>query len=119
MARSAVWDMPEGGKVINGRRYTQHALERMAPNTPQVREELMMRAEIIANKKGYIKGSSDYVGFIKDYVQPRNIPPMVVEGAIKSGVRTPGNKPGTFKCITEDVKVVINSMGDVISVMAQ
>ena len=29
------WTMREGGDIINGRRYTQHALEKMAPDTPE------------------------------------------------------------------------------------
>ena len=38
------WDMPQKGKIINGRYYTKHALERMAPDIPQVRAELELRA---------------------------------------------------------------------------
>ena len=37
-----LWDMPIGGKYINGRKYSQHALERMAPDAPQVRAELLI-----------------------------------------------------------------------------
>lgn len=32
--------MPRGGGVIDGRKYSEHALERMAPDTVQVRAEL-------------------------------------------------------------------------------
>lgn len=39
------WNMVEGGGTINGREYSQHAMERMAPDTPQVRAELSRRAE--------------------------------------------------------------------------
>lgn len=35
-----IWDMPVGGKVINGRKYSQHALERMTPNTIEVKATL-------------------------------------------------------------------------------
>lgn len=38
------WYMPKGGAVINGRKYTEHALERMAPKTGAVRDELSKRA---------------------------------------------------------------------------
>ena len=119
VASESVWDMPEGGKMINGRWYTKHALERMAPNTSQVREELVSRAKIKACEEGYIEGSPDYIKFIEKYVQPRNIPPMVIEDAVKNGVRSPGKQPGTFECKTGDVKVIINSAGDVVSIMAQ
>ena len=37
-----LWDMPIGGKYINGRKYSQHALERMVPDAPQVRAELLI-----------------------------------------------------------------------------
>ena len=111
--------MPKGGKVINGRYYTQHALEIMAPDTLSVREELISRAKDIANKLGYVEGSKDYVDIIKKYVQPRNIPPMVVEDAIKNGIRLAGDKAGTFKYTTKDVKVIVNSSGDIISVIPQ
>lgn len=40
----AVWDMTNGGKSINGCWYSEHSLERMAPDTPQVRAELEARA---------------------------------------------------------------------------
>lgn len=36
--------MPRGGGVIDGRKYSEHALERMAPDTVQVRAELTKRA---------------------------------------------------------------------------
>ena len=32
--------MPRGGGVIDGRKYSEHALERMVPDTVQVRAEL-------------------------------------------------------------------------------
>ena len=45
--------MTEGGGAINGREYSQHAMERMAPDTPQVRAELSKRAEKAAEQLGY------------------------------------------------------------------
>lgn len=33
---AGIWDITEGGGVINGREYSQHTLERMAPDIPQV-----------------------------------------------------------------------------------
>lgn len=38
------WNMNPHGSVINGREYSGHALERMAPNTPEVQAELHKRA---------------------------------------------------------------------------
>ncbi|WP_179877681.1 hypothetical protein [Bacillus pseudomycoides] len=41
------WSMPRGGGVINGRKYSEHALERMAPDTVEIRAELNTRAREI------------------------------------------------------------------------
>ena len=45
IARSGGWVLPKdgGGALINGRWYTEHALERMAPRTPEVMGELERR----------------------------------------------------------------------------
>ena len=113
------WDMPECGKCVNGRHYTQHALERMAPDTIGVRAELTTRAKEVAIKLGYDEGSSKYLDFIKKYVQPRNIPPMVVEDTIKNGIKSAGDKLGTFEYLSQNIKVIVNSNGDVITVIPQ
>ncbi len=109
--------LPEGGCVINGRFYTKHALERMAPKTPQVMAELEGRALA----KGYVrpyqgdKGASE--DFIK-YVQPRDIPSIVIEDAIANGIQKigTGKYAGTIEYTTVDLKVVINNRGDVITI---
>ncbi|MDA7028018.1 hypothetical protein PJ311_15705 [Bacillus sp. CLL-7-23] len=75
------------------------------------------RAIKIAIGKGYKPQSKKYNEFIKDYVNSRNIPPTVIENAIKNGKKLPGNRKGTFTHETEDVKVVLNENGDVITVM--
>ncbi|WP_185389472.1 hypothetical protein [Listeria newyorkensis] len=111
------WSLSKGGGMINGRKYSQHALERMAPNTIQVRAELTKRAQEQAVKKGFKTGTREYSDFIKKYVDPRNIPPMVVENAIKSTKAIPGNSVGTFVHETSDVRVIINNVGDVITVI--
>ena len=103
-----VWDMPTSGKKVNERYYTKHALERMAPDTPQVRAELESRA--IAS--GYQRSSEDF----KKYVQPRNIPPSVVENVIQNGTREINREKRTLTYILDGVKVVTNSAGDVITV---
>ncbi len=113
------WDMPDGGAIINGREYSKHALERMAPDTPSVRAELTRRAVERAKYKGYVVGSDEYINEIIDYVKPRDIPPSVVENAILSTKPFMGNKPGTLIYITDDIKVVTDFSGKVITVMKQ
>ena len=111
------WDMVEGGGIINGREYSQHAMERMAPDTPQVRAELSRRAEKAATQRGLQVGTQEYYEYCKKYVDPRNIPPSVIEDAISSTKGIPGNRPGTFVHETVDVKIVINCDGKVITVI--
>ncbi|GLV67288.1 hypothetical protein Bmyc01_59570 [Bacillus mycoides] len=108
------WSMPRGGGVINGRKYTEHALERMAPDTVEVRAELIKRARERAEKKGYKFGSDKYMEELSK-VEPRGITSVVVEDAIKNGAKSPGNTPGTWEYLGKDVKVVLNDNGDVIS----
>jgi hypothetical protein len=107
---STGWNLSENGSMINGRFYTKHALERMAPSIPEVVAELERRALGL----GHVRGSKNFL----DYVQARNIPPMLVEDVIKNGVRSlgEGKKIGTMNCVTEYMKVIINNSGDVISV---
>ena len=78
------WNMVEGGGTINGREYSQHAMERMAPDTPQVRAELSRRAEKAATQRGLKVETQEYYEYCKKYVDPRNIPPSVIEEAISS-----------------------------------
>ena len=111
------WNMVEGGGTINGREYSQHAMERMAPDTPTVRAELSRRAEKAAQQKGLEVGTKEYYEYCTKYVDPRNIPPSVIEDAISSSKAIPGNRPDTFIHETLDVKVVINSNGKVITVI--
>jgi hypothetical protein len=54
---------------------------------------------------------------LNGYVDPRNIPPSVIEDAISSTKGIPGNRPDTFIHETADVKIVINSAGKVITVI--
>ena len=111
------WNMPIGGGEINGIEYSQHALERMAPNTSQVRAELSRRAEVAAEQLGYKVGTKEYYEFCEKYVDPRNIPPSVVENAISSSEAVQGNYPNTLIYETEDVRVITNSDGKVITVI--
>ena len=116
-SNTGIWDMTEGGGVINGREYSQHAMERMAPDTPTVRAELSRRAEKAAQQKGLEVGTKEYYEYCTKYVDQRNIPPSVIEDAIPSSKAIPGNRPDTFIHETLDVKVVINSNGKVITVI--
>lgn len=111
------WDMSVGGGIINGRRYSQHAMERMAPNTPKVRAELYQRAIKIAKEKGLVPQTKEYSTFIEKYVDPRNILPSMIEDAIKNTKSIPGNRPDTFIHTTDSVKVITNGNGDVITVI--
>lgn len=110
------WSMPKGGGEINGRKYSQHALERMEPDTPEVKATLTSRAIKKAEELGYKPQTKEFSDFIKKYVDPRNIPPSVIEDAIMNTKKTPGNG-GTFVRKTKDVKVIINEAGDVITVI--
>ncbi|MCT4572265.1 hypothetical protein N3930_33125, partial [Bacillus thuringiensis] len=110
------WSMPRGGGVIDGRKYTEHALERMAPDTVQVRAELIKRARERAERKGYKFGSDDYVKELST-IDPRGITPTVVEDTIKHGTKNPGNKPGLWEYIGKDARVILNDNGDVVSVV--
>ena len=111
------WDMPDGPTEIGGRKYTQHALERMAPDTPQVRAELEPRAAEAALQKGLVPGTAEYIKYVTDYVDPRGVPPMAVEGTIQTVDPILGNTPDTFVFANEDLRVVVNEMGDVITVI--
>jgi hypothetical protein len=114
---SGSWSMRRGGDRINGRRYTEHALERMAPDTPAVRAELHTRAIQRAQAQGLKPGTAAYNKFINDQINPRGIPPMVVEDAIRNTRATRGRSAGTFVHQTSDITVIVNRSGDVITVM--
>lgn len=88
---------------IGNRLYVRHAVERMYPNALQHRAKLETDAVLNGCERGTDK-------FVK-YVQPRNIPPAVVEDAIANGIRSIGEKPNTIECVTKNVKVVIFTNG--------
>ena len=111
------WNLSEGGGEIRGRKYSQHALERMAPDIPEVKATLTSRAIKKARELGFKPQTKEFSDFIKKYVDPRDIPPLVIEDAIINTKKIPGNRNGTFVHETQDVKVVINETGDVITVI--
>lgn len=92
-------------------------MERMAPDTPQVRAELEKIAADLAKGKGLEPQTKAYSDFVKKYVDPRNITPSVIEDAIKNTTSVPGKYADTFIHETGDVTVVINWAGDVITVI--
>lgn len=82
-----IYDLPPegGGMRINGRWYTEHALERMAPNTPAVRAELRTRAIKRLHKLGLREGTEIWDACMAKAlkkVDPRGVPPSVVEAEI-------------------------------------
>lgn len=100
------WVFPKkGGASINGRWYTEHALERMAPRTPEVMAELEVRMLERAAKKGYLPQTEEFGEWlVKNKPNPRNIPPSVVESEIA--------KPGSTS-----IRVELNNKGDVVTVI--
>lgn len=113
------WSLNKKGAKINGRDYSGHALERMAPNTPEVRAQLRIRAQSIAKEKGLVPGTDSYHKFVNNYIKPRNVPPMVVEDAIQNGTKLQGNRPNTWSFETNSVKVITNDTGKVITVISK
>jgi len=59
-----------------------------------------------------------YSGHALDQMRARGIPPSVVDNTIRTGIRSPGNTPGTFRYYdpTNDISVITNSRGGVITV---
>ena len=89
----------------------------MAPDTPKVKATLTSRAIKKAEELGYKPQTKEFSDFIKKYVDPRNIPPSVIEDAIINSKKLPGNRSGTFVHETQDIKVIINETGDIITVI--
>ena len=103
----AGWVLPEagGGAYIGGRWFTEHALERMAPRTPQVMAELEKRALERASSAGLRPGTREFGRWwSQNGPNPRNIPPSVVEAEIAA--------PGST-----GVRVITNTQGDVVTVI--
>jgi len=100
------WVFPKkGGATINGRWYTEHALERMAPRTPEVMAELEVRALARARKEGCLPQTEKFgEWWIDNHPDPRGIPPSVIEAEI-------ANPGSTSVCVS------INKQGGVITVI--
>jgi hypothetical protein len=101
------WVLPKegGGARIGNRLYTEHALERMAPRTPQVMAEIEARALKRAEAKGLQVGTPEFgAWWQKNGPDPRGIPPSVVEAEITN--------PGSTS-----IKVITNNYGVVVTVI--
>jgi hypothetical protein len=101
-----IYDLPaEGsGLRINGRWYTEHALERMAPDTFQIRAELERRVLQRLKKLGVKPGTTAFQKIFDRQmkkVDPRGVPPSVVEAEIM--------KPGST-----NVKVITAKRGSIV-----
>ncbi len=77
----------------------------------------MLEPQKLPKEHGLQPGTYEYSSFVDKYVDPRGIPPSVVEDAIINGTKSPGNKPGTFVYETIDIRVVFNENGDIITVI--
>lgn len=82
-----IYDLPRegGGLRIGGRWYTEHALERMAPDTPQIRAQLTTRVGARLERLGIGPGHPAYERVLARALQridPRGVPPSVVEAEI-------------------------------------
>jgi hypothetical protein len=84
---SPIYDLPAegGGMRIGGRWYTEHALERMAPDTPGVRAQLRSRVHARLTRLGIGPSHPAYDRVLARALQkidPRGVPPSVVEAEI-------------------------------------
>ena len=75
------------------------------------------RAETLAESEGLQVGTPEYYQFCQKYVDPRNIPPLVIEDAIRNTIAEPGHTAGTFVHQTLGVTVIVNEVGKVITVI--
>lgn len=60
-----------------------------------------------------------YTGHSLDRLMGRGVTPTVVEDAIANGIPAAGNTPGTmtYAVPANGIKVVVNSVGDVVTVL--
>jgi subtilisin family serine protease/outer membrane protein OmpA-like peptidoglycan-associated protein len=101
-----IYDLPAegGGMRINNRWYTEHALERMAPDTPQVREQLRARVGTRLERIGITSKFPAYDRILAralKKINPRGVSPSEVESEIL--------KPGST-----NVRVVTARRGGVV-----
>ena len=112
-AQDLEWHLPyQGGAVIRGRYYTEHALARMAPDTIETRAILESRAiKKVQELDLPLTSWEEVENWIltengKSFsIDPRGIPPSVVEAEIV--------KPGSTGA---NIQVILNENGDVVTV---
>ncbi|HEV7974959.1 hypothetical protein [Amycolatopsis sp.] len=108
-ADTAGWCLPKGGggATVAGRWFTEHALERMAPRTAEVMDELEARFNRrVAAQGDKLNDPVKYKKFYEEnYPAPRGVPPSVVAAEIAN--------PGS----TSRAKVTLNDLGDVVTVI--
>lgn len=91
-------------------------LDNVHPSTPVGRKGSPMEVKPGTNTPTSIN-DRQYTGHALDRMQGRGVPPTVVEDAIRNpGSKTPGNTPGTTVYKNENVTVVTNQSGDVVTV---
>ena len=61
----------------------------------------------------------DYSGHALDRMQSVGLTPSIVEDAIQNGFPGPGNTPGTATLTTDQLRVVINSDNQVVTIYPQ
>jgi hypothetical protein len=86
--------------------------------TPIGRQGSPMDVKPGTNPAQKINGN-DYSGHAVDQMQGRGITPSVVENAIKNGVQSSGNTPGTTVHTFDNINVVTNSANKVITVITK
>jgi hypothetical protein len=97
-----------GGGYINGTWYTEHALERMAPDTPYIRALLQARFNLRLEGSGFQPGTPEYNAYFRlNLPDPRGVPASVVQAKIDDPESVPG------------ITVVVNESGGVITVQTQ
>lgn len=99
-----VFPFKGGGAMINGRWYTKHALERMAPRTPEMMAELEWRFNQRAKIASKNMKPKQFKNWYRDNLpNSRGIPPYVVEAEIaypkSTGVRVELNEDGAVKTV--------------------
>ena len=85
-------------------------------STPVGRRGSPLEVSRGTNKPTVINGRN-YTGHALDQMQSRGFLPSVVEDTIAHGVKNKGNTEGTWAFITNQAKVIVNSNGDVITVI--
>lgn len=108
------------GIVANGRRMlrslTQAADDGVSARTPVGHRGKPLQVQPGSNRPTTI-GGRRYSGHALDRMQERGLTPTVIEDAVRNGVRSAGNDPGTFVHVTDAARVITGRAGNIITVM--